>query len=300
MPRTKGTNKKQGKTAEQNQYTETESNGGSSSDPVQNGKGTDKSDESITMEQLHQIIENKARQIYREMNGVFEKTFRQLQTEFQEYKEKQERLVSNLRYEIANKNNKLLDMESKLDAFEQEKLQDTVRIVNLPEVDEDKDLKHNLTAIATSNLKIRNFDKSDIVKVHRLGKQNSKEPCDLIVTFSNTEIRNTFRDSSNKEKLKTEDDDIPVYVNDNLTLRRSKLFYDCRKWRKAMKLHSTWTQRGSIMVKVHETSRPIEISSYEQLRSLIHPTSQRDQDDQSSSGSETDTTIDISDDVESD
>ncbi len=298
MPRAKGTNKKQGKTAEQNPHAEND--GDSSSDPVQGGKGTDKSDESITMEQLHQIIENKARQIYREMNGEFEKTFRKLQTEFQEYREKQERLVSNLRYEIANKNSKLLDMESKLDAFEQEKLQDTVRIVNLPEVDEDKDLKHNLTAIAISNLKIKNFEKSDIVKVHRLGKQKSKEPRDLIVTFSNNEIRNTFRDASNKEKLKTEDDDIPVYVNDNLTLRRSKLFYDCRKWRKAKKLHSTWTQRGNIIVKVHETSKPIEISSYEQLRSLIHPLSHSDQDDQSSSGSETDTSIDTSDGVESD
>ncbi len=213
------------------------------------------------MDQLHQIIEEKAKQLYTVMNGEFEKDFEKLKTDFQEYKEKHNRLVYNLRFEIATKNDKLLEMECKIDSLEQEKLQNTVRMVNLHEIDDDKDIRDNLTAIATGNLKIKTFNKSDIIKVHRMSKQKSKGPRDLIVTFSNSEIRNKFREVSNNAKLKTEDE-TPVYVNDNLTLRRSKLFYDCRRWRKA--------QRGNIIIKVTETSRPIEVTSHDHLRSLIN------------------------------
>ena len=102
-----------------------------------------------------------------------------------------------------------------------------------------------------------------------MGKQKGNKPRDLILTFADEDKRNKFRNESQKAKLKTEDG-TPVYVNDNLTLARSKLFYDCRKLRKTKVLHSTWTQQGNIMVKINETSRPVVVYNHSDLRSLIH------------------------------
>ncbi len=232
-----------------------------------NNKSTE---HSITMDELHEIIQEQAQKLYTELNEESLKKIEKLQADFEEFKDTQQRLVDNLRHELAVKNDKLEQLETKVDTLEQQSLQKTVRIINIPEIDDDKDIKVNIAAIASDNLKIKEFNKNHIECVHRMGKRKGENPRDLIVSFSNTEVRNKFRDESKRAQLKTEDG-TPVYVNDNLTLQRSKLFYDCRRWRKAKKLHSTWTQRGNIMVKVNETSNPTEVQSHNQLRSLINP-----------------------------
>ncbi len=123
------------------------------------------------------------------------------------------------------------NLELQIDTLKQQQLTKTVRIVNLPEIEEDKDIKQNIVGIATDNLKIKNISMGDNVEAHRLGRQKDDKPRDLILTFSDEEKGNAFCTESQKAKLKTEDG-TPVYVNDNLTLARSKLFYNCRKWRK--------------------------------------------------------------------
>ncbi len=223
---------------------------------------------SITMTELHQIIKEQAGKLYQEMNADNAKALEELQTRFKEYQENQQRLVDNLRHEIATKDARLEQLEFKLDTLEQEKLKNTVRIVNLPEIDEDKDIKDNLAGIAKNNLKIDNIYKSDIVETHRMGKQKNDKPRDLIVTFASNETRNSFRNKSQEAKLKTENE-TPVYVNDNLTLSRSKLFYDCRKWRKTKVIHSTWTQLGNVMIKMTDASTPVAVYNHKELRQLI-------------------------------
>ncbi len=227
-------------------------------------------DYSITMDELHVIIREQAEKLYKEMNHESVQKLKKLQSDFEEYKEKQQRLIDNLRHDLAVKKEKLEQLEVKVDTMEQQSLQKTVRIMNIPEIDGDKDIKVNIAAIATDNLKMKEFNTQNIEKVHRMGKQKGETPRDLIVAFSSIDVRNKFRDLSRTAKLKTEDG-TPVYVNENLTLRRAKLFYDCRKWRRAKKLHSTWTQRGNIIVKVRESSSPTEIQNHNQLRDLINP-----------------------------
>ena len=38
-----------------------------------------------------------------------------------------------------------------------------------------------------------------------------------------------------------------------------------------VKVHSTWTQKGNIMMKMEEASRPTEIKDYDKLRQMISP-----------------------------
>ncbi len=210
---------------------------------VESSDGKQNTEQSITMEQLKEIIKEEAQKLYQNMTSESKRTIQKLQDDFSEFKHNQQRLIENLRHEVATKDARVKQLELQIDTMEQQQLSKTVRIVNLPEIEEDKDIKQNIVGIATDNLKMKNIRKADIVKAHRMGKQNDNKPRDLILTFADEDKRNAFRNESQKAKLKTEDG-TPVYVNDNLTIARLKLFYDCRKWRKTKVLHSTWTQRG--------------------------------------------------------
>ena len=43
--------------------------------------------------------------------------------------------------------------------------------------------------------------------------------------------------------------DHQVFINDDLTARRSKLASDCRQLKKAKKLTNTWTYYGKLLIK---------------------------------------------------
>ncbi len=60
-----------------------------------------------------------------------------------------------------------------------------------------------------------------------------------------------------------------IFINEDLTSQRSKLFYQARLLRKRSKLFGVWTQNGNIMVKLEESSQPKSIQDYQTLKTLI-------------------------------
>ncbi len=58
-----------------------------------------------------------------------------------------------------------------------------------------------------------------------------------------------------------------VYINEDLTESRAKLFYDARQMVKRNKLYGTWSQNGNIMVKVKENDNPCVIQNHQELAS---------------------------------
>ena len=66
----------------------------------------------------------------------------------------------------------------------------------------------------------------------------------------------------------------PIFINEDLTSRRSKLFYQARMLRKRSKLFGVWSQNGNIMVKVGESSQPVAVQDYKMLKTLIQSPSQ--------------------------
>ncbi len=64
-------------------------------------------------------------------------------------------------------------------------------------------------------------------------------------------------------------EDTPIFINEDLTTFRNKLFYDARCKKKSNKIHSVWTQEGSIVIKVTDTSEPVVISSHADLRNAV-------------------------------
>ncbi len=55
--------------------------------------------------------------------------------------------------------------------------------------------------------------------------------------------------------------DDPIYVNEDLTLYRSQLFFEARKIRKKGQLFGAWTQGGNIMIKVNQDDIPRAVSN---------------------------------------
>ena len=64
-------------------------------------------------------------------------------------------------------------------------------------------------------------------------------------------------------------EDPPIFINEDLTTFRNKLFYDARCKKKSNKIHSVWTQDGSIVIKVTETSEPVVIRYHADLRNAV-------------------------------
>ncbi len=74
------------------------------------------------------------------------------------------------------------------------------------------------------------------------------------------------------------EEDPPIFINEDLTLFRNKLFYDARCKKKSNKLHSVWTQDGRIVIKVTDSSEPVMISSHADLRNAMFDDSLNDSD----------------------
>ncbi len=239
------------------------------------GKVSEPSPEhNISMTELLNIIENKAKQMFEEEIGRLKSEVKSLNEQVKKLsqdRDAQKTQNDKLWFEINKRAKENQDLQMKLDALEQDTKMNNVRIPNFPEVDGDKDIKSNIETMANDNLDIVDFEDSDVVRTVRLGQESNKKPRDLIVTFSTREKRDVFLLQCKKTRVKLEDGS-PLYVNEDLTTLRSKLFYDSRRLMKAKKIHGTWTQRGSIMVKITDDSKSKAIYNHEDLKNLLYET----------------------------
>ena len=113
-----------------------------------------------------------------------------------------------------------------------------------------------------------------------MGKQKSTGPRDMIVKFRDRRIKTLVYQS----RLNMRRNENPIFINEDITPRRSKLFYDARKMKKSGKLHATWTQHGNIIIKVTESSKPQPVNSYIEMRAIVYGNNSGD--DQSDCDSE--------------
>ncbi len=62
----------------------------------------------------------------------------------------------------------------------------------------------------------------------------------------------------------------PIYINEDLTQLRNKLFYDARRMRKSEKIQAVWTQDGNIIIKRTSSSEPEVIKTHGDLRNSMY------------------------------
>ncbi len=171
-------------------------------------------------------------------------------------------IIDNLRRDLYKEHNRNISIEQQLDCIKQASRENNVRIVDMPESDE-KDLKKQILDL----LSIPDITEEDIQSTYRLGKPKDSKARDVIVKFASKQKRDIFY-SMRKSTPKGRDNK-KVFINEDLTQFRSKLFFDARRLVKTRKLHSTWTQEGNVIIKLNEEESPVAIATHQELRSKV-------------------------------
>ncbi len=156
------------------------------------------------------------------------------------------------------------NVELKLDELQQHTKLNNLRIFGLNE-EEDEDVTNQVIDFAKKKMRLE--IRPDEIEARRMGpiQPTNPKPRDILIRFDNQSLRNTMY---RKKKL-LRDQNQQVYINEDLTMKRSFLFYQARKLRKQQRLFGVWTQAGNILVKISPDSVPKEVNSIEEINSLI-------------------------------
>ncbi len=208
---------------------------------------------------LNNLVQNLQRKC-----GELESKIQKLSEKNQLCEEKNDKTlqtVMNVQRDLYKEHNKNSTLESKLDQIDQRQREKNVRVVGFPEEVDDSNVKVQLVELVGASQTLVD----DICSVTRMGKKKEEKPRDLVVQFVSKKKRDVFyamrkRTPKNKENKK-------VYINEDLTESRAKLFYDARQMVKRNKLYGTWSQQGNIMVKVKENDNPCVIQNHHDLAS---------------------------------
>ncbi len=198
-------------------------------------------------------------------NNTLENKVKQLVDEKQADSENQEKMlqtISSIRRDLYKEQDKNVTLQAKLDEMDQRQRNKNVRVVGFPEHDnEDSNISNNLIQLVGAEIPTES-----IVSTTRMGRKREGKHRDLVVQFSNQKTRDQFYAS--RKNTPKDNENKKVFINEDLTEARAKLFYDSRQMVKRGKIYGTWSQNGNIMVKVSENDSPMVIYSHQDLASL--------------------------------
>ena len=202
-------------------------------------------------------LRNKNLDLEKEVSECKEKT-----NKFEEKVEAQCRAIDGLRRDLYKEHQRNISLDKRVDCIEQSAKENNVRIVDLPETK-----GSNLTKQVVELLNLPNISEEDIHSTYRLGKERDGRIRDVIVRFVDKRKRDTFY--SKRKSTPKGNDDKKVFINDDLTPFRSKLFFDARRLAKTNWIHSTWTQEGNILIKLKEDEAPVAVTTHQELRAKV-------------------------------
>ena len=153
----------------------------------------------------------------------------------------------------------------RMDNLEQESKMNNLRIVGIPEEDHEN-LQKKVLSIVKQKLNIDSVEEADIDLCYRLGRTSDSKVRDVIVKFTTRDKRNLiYRCKRNMPR-----EDPAIFINEDLTQSRNKLFYDARCMKKQGKIKAVWTQDCNIIIKVSDTSDPVPIETHRDLSNVLY------------------------------
>ncbi len=170
----------------------------------------------------------------------------------------------------------LSEFSIEIEITKQKLIQNNVRLVGLPESQPlgSDEMKTNIIQFSEDYLGLDDLSKDDIEEATRLGKEQEDKPRDVLITFRNKQIRNKFyRQRRNLYDTSTMRSPTGIYINEDLTPYRQRLYFDARNLRKRAAIHSVWTSDGTIMIKLEESSIPKPMLNHRDLADLLRKSS---------------------------
>ncbi len=116
-----------------------------------------------------------------------------------------------------------------------------------------------LSSFARDALKV-DLDPREVCRMHRLGPKPDKSPWDIIVKFNTYQVR----DRIYRARTQLAGKDNPnrhIFINEDLSKQRAKLFYIGRNAYKAGKLYSVWTFDGNVFTQLTDKDSEPKILS---------------------------------------
>ena len=156
-----------------------------------------------------------------------------------------------------------------IDVIEQQLKSKNVVIVGLEEHEDDNTTKDQIITLSRDTMGISNMKSTDIEVAYRIGRRKEgNRPRNLLVKFKSKSTRDGFYQRRKRTPISS-DVTQNIYINEDLTLHRARLYHDTRKLVKRGKLRYTWTQCGNIMIRVTEDSPPTAVYSNDELQSKL-------------------------------
>ena len=150
---------------------------------------------------------------------------------------------------------------------------ENVEFVNIPESINQEQLQKHIIEVMKS-VKVNVTDK-DIHAVHRIGKQSSRRPRNVIVRFVNR--KNAFKLLKNKKQLKNTTHK-NYYVTENLCPYNKQIFNRLYKLKKSKTVHSLWSYNGNVFCKVNENDERVQVQHLDEIDELFRADDTDDED----------------------
>ena len=138
--------------------------------------------------------------------------------------------------------NKVENLENKLDGYEQYSSRSNLRFLGIEEIVSDDQLEGTVIDIINKQMCLYTAPG----RRYRLELQSRSEAPDISLSPRAREI--SKRTSPRRRRVPTK----VVFVNEDLTARRARLAYDARYLRKLGTILDTWTYNGTILAKDRE------------------------------------------------
>ena len=164
--------------------------------------------------------------------------------------------------------NQINELNLQHDDTEQSLKQKNIKVTGLPESEDS--IITTFVDFARDSLKLSNISPDDIEHISRMGKSNTNRTRDVLVKFKTQALRDAVYQRKkilyNKDARKSFSG---IYLSEDLTLYRQRLFYDARQLRKQGRISAVWTSFGRLLVKIKETDTPQHIRSHKDLADCL-------------------------------
>lgn len=156
--------------------------------------------------------------------------------------------IAQLKVSLAKKDQQIKDLENQVDSLEQYSRRNSLRITGVPEKDTE-DLYVETLKLVNDQLQVSPpIVAADIDRVHRIGPRPSPGKLTsrtIILKMATYQGRASIY--KNRSKLRHCHE--KIFINEDLTKKRSRLFWEARQCKKRQKILDCWTFDGTLLIK---------------------------------------------------
>ena len=159
---------------------------------------------------------------------------------------------------IAELKDHIATLETETDNLQQYSRRNSLRISGIPESDTEDPVEKSLTLI-NETMKVKpKIELSDVDRIHRVGAKSANKSRPMLIKFSTYLARKRVM-AARKSLNRTQ-----VFLNEDLTRRRSNICWKARQMKKDGRIQGVWTADGNILLKTN-SNRVVTITSLEEL-----------------------------------